>query len=517
MEGATPVSPDDLGAQQARFLEDPTCRLATNVTTQFQHLEVARDLSARVAGELAPQIFSHKIPLEGKATSQNSTGRCWMFAALNLARLTYMEKFDLDKGFELSQSFLFFYDKLERANYTLNQIVDTAGEPVDSRVVQHLLTAPLMDGGQWDMMVPLIKKYGLLPKGVFPEPKICCKGAPGSRKMNRHLTGKLRQWSKELRDMVNEGKADKAALEGRIQEMMAAFHRALLPFFGAPPAKFDWRFMNKKDEVVEHLDLTPQAFRDLILPEFSFDGRISLVNDPRNEYGRTYTVQRLGNVVEAPPVKYLNLPVDELRRYTRREIKSGRPVWFGCEVSAEFDRNIGVMDTEIFDLGLVLGEPSASAEMGKADRLRYGESLMTHAMVFTGFDVRGGAAAGKKINAKKKKQDGDKDKDKGGEEGKASAAADSGGDAGVSAGGTGGGNDDDDDGDDGPVSKWRVENSWSDSGANKGYLVMTDDWFGRHLYQIVLPIDQLSEEHQRGLDAEPIVLPPWDPMGALAQ
>lgn len=72
-----------------------------------------------------------------------------------------MRRYNL-KDFELSQAYLFFWDKLEKANYLLENILDTTEEEVDSRLVKQLLSDPVGDGGQWDMAANLVEKYGLV-------------------------------------------------------------------------------------------------------------------------------------------------------------------------------------------------------------------------------------------------------------------------------------------------------------------------------------------------------------------
>ncbi len=74
-----------------------------------------------------------------------------------------MQKYNLEE-FELSQAYLFFHDKLEKANWFLEQIIDTADQDLDSRLVQHMFHEPLSDGGQWDMVYNLVTSYGVVPQ-----------------------------------------------------------------------------------------------------------------------------------------------------------------------------------------------------------------------------------------------------------------------------------------------------------------------------------------------------------------
>lgn len=79
-----------------------------------------------------------------------------------------MKRHNLDK-FELSQAYLFFYDKLEKANFFLEQILDTAGEDLESQLIKTLLGDIVSDGGQWDMVYNLVHKYGLVPQVLYPD------------------------------------------------------------------------------------------------------------------------------------------------------------------------------------------------------------------------------------------------------------------------------------------------------------------------------------------------------------
>ena len=65
---------------------------------------------------------------------------------------------------------MFFWDKFERANWFLTDVIATAAtEDLDGRLLQFLLADVLSDGGQWDMAVSLYVKHGLVPKQAMPE------------------------------------------------------------------------------------------------------------------------------------------------------------------------------------------------------------------------------------------------------------------------------------------------------------------------------------------------------------
>jgi bleomycin hydrolase len=118
-----------------------------------------------------------------------------LFAALNVARQPFVKQHNLE-DFEFSQGHLFYWDKIERANYFLHNIVLTArrGEEVTGRTVSYLLSDPINDGGQWDMAVNLVNKYGLLPKKCFPETFSC----ESSSRLNNILKSKLREYARYI-------------------------------------------------------------------------------------------------------------------------------------------------------------------------------------------------------------------------------------------------------------------------------------------------------------------------------
>ena len=144
---------------EKELLADPKNRLALNALLSNDLRSVITNKVSTISDQ---QTFNIKIPFEGSpVTNQRSSGRCWLFATTNVLRVPVMRKYNL-KEFELSQAYLFFWDKLEKANWFLEQMVDTADKDLDERIVQELLGAPVNDGGQWDMASNLVEKYGLV-------------------------------------------------------------------------------------------------------------------------------------------------------------------------------------------------------------------------------------------------------------------------------------------------------------------------------------------------------------------
>ena len=440
------VTLTNIKSYRRNFNNNPTSKISMNAATRTDVRKVAMNWEAF---RDIDHTFSDKVSGEMKATSQMRSGRCWGFAGLNLLRVYLGRKYKL-KNFEFSQNYFIFFDKLEKANYFLENIIETVEQPIDSRLVMHLLSSPVQDGGQWDMFANLLKKYGAVPKKVMAESH----QSSNTAQMNKLVTRKLREFALQLREASSKGKSP-LELRTMKDDMMSIIYQMLCISLGTPPEKFDWSIRNKKDKFQRFTDLTPQKFYKEHVG-INLDDFVCLINDPRSftEYNKTYTVEYLGNVYGGNRIRYLNLETDELRKYTIKSIKADDPVWFGCDVGKFFTRQFGVMDMNLFEFDRFYG---TTFSMNKAQRLEYGDSVMTHAMLFTGVDL----------------------KDK-------------------------------------KPTKWRVENSWGADHGEKGFDIMTDSWFDQFMYEVVVHKKHLSKKVITQYNAEPIELPPWDPMGSLA-
>ena len=338
-----------------------------------------------------------------------------------------MKKYNL-KELELSQSYLFFWDKFEKANYFLDQIIDTADEPLDGRLVQRLLAVPVQDGGQWDMIANLVKKYGVLPQPLYPD----AFNASNSRTMAALITTKLREYAIELRHLAKNDKDSIKAVKGR---MMKEVHTILTIMLGPPPSahkQHTWEFYDRND-VFHTLDFVPAEMAESLSSEESLEANgglnvlnlFSIVNDPRNEYGKLLSVSRLGNVSDGHPVRYVNVDMDTMKAACIAMLKADMPIFFGSDVGKFSNRKPGIMDLDLLDYELAF---NIKLGLTKAQRLMTGESEMTHAMVLTAVHL---------------------------------------------------------DADGKPV-RWRVQNSWGEDAGIKGWFVMSDRWMDQFVYQAVV-------------------------------
>ncbi|MBT0889450.1 C1 family peptidase [Streptococcus lutetiensis] len=385
-----------------------------------------------------------------KVANQKVSGRCWMFAALNTFRHKMISDLNLE-DFELSQAHTFFWDKYEKSNWFLEQVIATADQELGSRKVKFLLDVPQQDGGQWDMVVALFEKYGVVPKVAYPESI----SSSNSRELNQYLNKLLRQDAQILREAIAAG-ADEKAVQAKKEELLQEVFNFLAINLGLPPRTFDFAYRDKDNNYHSDKNITPQEFFKkyvgLDLSEY-----VSVINAPTADkpYGKSYTVEMLGNVVGSRDVRYINLDMERFKELAIAQMQAGETVWFGSDVGQISDRQKGIMATNVYDFDTAM---DINFIQDKAGRLDYSESLMTHAMVLTGVDLD----------------------------------------------------------ENGKSLKWKVENSWGDKVGNKGYFVASDAWMDEFTYQIVVRKEFLTAEERAAYEAEPIILAPWDPMGALA-
>ena len=353
--------------------------LKNNKNTALRNALIKNDLNTVALNwENFSQInhhFSDLIKKELPVTNQKASGRCWGFAGLNLMRLNVVEKLNLS-NFEFSQNYFMFWDKFEKANYFLENIIKTIDHSYESRLIMHLVKAPVQDGGQWDMFVNLIEKYGAVPKDVMPETNHSSK----SMAMNYILTHKLREFASILRKKPAK---NSTALK---KEMMETIYNLLSMFLGQPPDLVNWSTRNTENKYISISNVTPKNFYKKYA-DINIKNKICLIHAPMSnkKFNIVYTVEYLGNVIEGQIIKYLNVNIKDLKKSAMQSIKNNEAVWFGCDVGKRFSRDMGVLDMGIFDYENVF---QTSFKMNKKTRLEYGDSEMTHAMLLTGVDIK---------------------------------------------------------------------------------------------------------------------------------
>ena len=445
-----PLSNDALTVLREDFDDDGTNRMAMNAVTAAGIDTVAKNYDR---ARLLQRRFSTVVD-NGEATHQDRSGRCWLFSSLNVARFVAKKNLNV-KEFEFSQNYAMYYDKLERINYFLQDVAALvrAGEPSDSRLIQHLLTDVMGDGGQWTMAMNVYKKYGAVPKDLYPETA----SSKNTGAMNTQLRHMLH--TAVARMFAAFAAGDDATIDEIVTEARAAGHRILTIHLGEPPVSFDWEWIDAYGEFHRDGEITPQEFWKKYVGSADLESYVCLVDDPRKEHpkGRKIAIEHLGNVAGGDATEYLNVPNQFMKDCVRKIlVEQGIPVWFGADCHPFMDRESGAWATDLFEYGSIY---DFDFDLDKEERVRFADSAMNHAMAFAGVDVA---------------EDGT------------------------------------------TTRRWRVENSWGAKIADKGYFTMSDDWFTEYVYEVAVPKALLPDEYLKALEEPAISLPAWDPMGALA-
>ena len=422
--------------------------IASHAAQENGIFKASQNLQSKI--DLTP-TFSVEIDT-GKPADQKQSGRCWMFSALNTIRHPLQKEYKI-KDFELSQNYTNFWDKFEKSNFFFENVIASAKKPLGDRKVSFLFATPQQDGGQWDMLCGLVEKYGIVPKSVYPETA----NSNNSGALNDTLNTLLRKDGLELRDLVNAGKSEDE-IEKRKNELLNDVFRILAISLGVPPKKFDFEYKDDDGNYHREAGITPKEFFDKFVG-MNLEDHVSIINSPTDDkpYHKVFSVEYLGNVVGGRQVRHLNVKISEMKDLIIKQLKAGEVVWFGSNVGKDSERQLGLLDTNIYKRDELF---DVDFSMSKADKLDSSESMMDHAMVITGVDLV----------------------------------------------------------DDKPT-KWKIENSWGEKPGFKGYFVMSDSWFDDFVYQAVINKKFLPDELKKAFDEgakDPIQLLPWDPMGALA-
>jgi bleomycin hydrolase len=462
------LSPDLINQIQSNYTMDAHTRAMYNAITSnnVKKLALNRDILRQ-----HNEFFSDKVKVKG-VTNQKSSGRCWLFAALNSLRPAVIDKHKFS-NFEFSQNYLAFWDKMEKANTFLQYMIDRRDQDLMDREMVMILRGEPGDGGYWENFADLVNKYGAVPKEVMPETN----SSESTGIMNKVLYQKLRSDAVQLHKMHRAGQSV-PQLTAAKQKMLAEVYRILVMNLGEPPTQFTWRYKAKKDsdknkddekeEDVEDDDddnsekdgtvdsddtqqttTTPKAFfREFV--GVNLDDYVNIFNDTTKDYGKQYQIRMSRNIYDGHDITYINVSIDTLKKIAIRSIQDGAPMLFAADVSYDQSSDHGIMADGLYDYQSIY---DADIKLTKAERALYRSSVRNHGMALIGVDLK---------------------------ENK-------------------------------PI-KWRVENSWGSDRGSKGYWTMYDNWFDLHVYNIIVHKKYVPQAILKIKQQPPIILPPWDPM-----
>ena len=358
---------------------------------------VASCVDSEVAMSLQ-NTFSIEVDA-GDITNQNQSGRCWMFAGLNVLRQVLFAKLGV-KSIELSQAYLQFYDKLEKANFTLEKAIDIVEEPINSRLNAYLLDNGAGDGGHWAMFTSLVKKYGVIPSAFMKDTAV----SKSTKELNEILQNVLANDIKVFHDMASKGKS-KEDMRKKKEGMLEEIYRILAISLGVPPKTFVLEYKDKDNKFVRLPKMSGVEFYEKYIG-IDLDEWISLsdAGTASWEKGVRYVCPFVGNVVGGDPVTFFDVPTAELRKAVVSSLKGGEIVWFASEVGAKSLRKEGIMSPSLIRADLLF---DIKDKLSKGEQLDYHSTYCSHAMAFTGVNLIGNKPNRYKIENSWGKDNGD--------------------------------------------------------------------------------------------------------------
>lgn len=404
--------------------------------------------------------FSHRIKSKG-ITNQKKSGRCWMFAGLNMLRPKVIRDHGMAE-FEFSTIFLQFWDKLEKSNLFLESVIELRDADTLDRDWEMINKSAVEDGGWWNYVVGLIEKYGVVPASAMPETH----AGTNTETLNHVLGRLLRTQAVRILNQYADG-ADLEVLRSNKQEALREIYRFLVINLGEPPTEFEWRYqlrgLSDRNGDDSGIDMTTVAEEHLTPPERhtpksfsrkyigdSLASYVCLYNDPHNELDRHYRFSRARNIVNNECMHFVNIDTAPLKKIALTSILANEPLWFAVNMNIDQSKEQGLMEHQLFDYESLFG---IDLTLSKADRIRFHVGASCHAMVLMGVDLTN----------------------------------------------------------DGQPRKWLVENSWGDEKGKKGRWTLHDKWFDEHVYALIVHKHHVPDEIMKHFEEEPIELPAWYP------
>ena len=375
------ITCSDIESYFKNYDSKPMHRIMQNVLAKNKITKTIKINDSRLYNR---HIFEIDIPTM-KATNQQSSGRCWIFAGLNLLREMVGKKLKISE-FELSQNYIAFWDKFEKINYTLESIIELCPRDYDDRTLCYILKEGIQDGGQWDMFANIVRKYGVIPKVAMEETE----QSSGTRESNFVINTTLRKFAAKASKLYKEGKKEEIRQEKKI--LMEKLFNFLCMCYGKPPVKFDFEYKDSSKVYHYEKNLTPMQFYNTYLNGV-IDEYISVVNapTPSKPFYSKYTIKYINNVIGGNKITYLNLPINEVKELCLKQLENKELIWFGSDCG-KYKDDTNCWDDEMYDYKNVF---DIDLKVEKGDMLDYHISAMDHAMVITGVSFKEDKKPGK--------------------------------------------------------------------------------------------------------------------------
>jgi len=317
------------------------------------------------------EIFNIEIETHG-ITNQMNSGRCWLFGGLNILREEVIKKCNLD-NFELSGSYLAFYDKLERFNYIIENITSILLKNNNINYLNELLEEGISDGGYFSSFSYLVKKYGVVPKSIYQESF----QSSDTGEINEILTRLIKKYYLEISKNLNNYKI----INNKYLEYA---YRILSNTYGEIVDTFDFEYKDINGRYHIDKSITPKDFYDKYIG-INLDDYIEIYSYEDNIYrnNKMYILKDTSRIIGCEDNIVLNVSKKNMKQLLLKQLKNNELVYFSSSTPNKIINGIWI-DTfkrygDILDIDL---------ELTNNDILYSKETKGEHVMIFTGVKLK---------------------------------------------------------------------------------------------------------------------------------
>ncbi len=362
------LNQENINKFRKNYEKDNTNKIRQRMLNKVQLVDLIQDVDTKLSHDFSINIKTHSI------MDQKASGRCWSFAGLNILREKVIEKCEMD-NFQLSGSYIAFYDKLERFNILLERLITYKNDnkKLYDRYVSNLLENGMTDGGYFTQFANLVYKYGVVPKSIFPETF----SSSNTYEINQILSRLLRKYYLELEEFQD----DEKLLKNKYMER--AFN-IITNVYGMPPEKFNFEYTDKNGKYHIDKNITPKEFYDKYIGINLIEDyvEISSYQDEKIKYNNVYIEDESSRISGKDNNITLNLSPKEFQDLIIKQLKAKEPVYFYCSTTSKSVDGIwlDIMERygEIFGVDLKLDNNSILKTNGITNY---------HCMIITGANI----------------------------------------------------------------------------------------------------------------------------------
>lgn len=378
-------------------------------------------------------IFNIELP-ESKRYDQEDSYKCWIYAGINVIKHNIAKNLNIDiMNLELSNTYISFFDKLEKSNNTYENIIELENVDLDYIHKEKVMQYCVAEGGYWQWFVAIINKYGIVPMNFMPD-NIESKNY---QKITEIFTEKVKKDITYLLKLKSNNE-DIENLRKIKDRFLQENYNLLSKILGEPCSKFNYEYKDKNNNYIIYKDMTAKEFKNKFLT-LDLDDFVSIGNLPmyNKEYYKIYSKKYLGNVYKNSYASFLNLPIEDLKKLTIKQLKDGIPVWMGAHIRKFRDKKSGILDIRLYNYRETLD----FNPLTKEEALNLHDIEMHHAMTFCGVHLL----------------------------------------------------------EDRPM-RWKIEDSYGDKEKVNGYYIMNDNFFNEFVLSVIIDKKYLSSEQLKLLE-----------------